>query len=488
MGRTSNGAATNKGNNSAVNNVAFQTDLNPKKMSSTSETNDSLSSNTPVPSTASSIPTTSNNTPTSQEQQKQPNVMNIRSPATRIAPASPIKFDHPGPSSFNKKITEDDMAWLEDETTPLVGHKKYTRKPVRVKMLDHGGFVAKADTKVDYKVRRHIPFSEPVPSNLGAEQEAKPDAGISWQRSYTKTSLYFGLVMFSILGVLVREGLSTLSDHDMYAAFPRLYPNFIGCLIMGPVAMYKAFLISECYELYIAFGVGFCGSLTSFSSWQIEANQVLVGWPGVARENVNSVYDQIVASLTIQIIGVTIALGGLSLGMMGFKAMSDSDYAFDVTKPPRGAMQRRDFIIVICTILTISISLSVTAGVGAFNLFWVIVWAPVGAVLRYTLSRKYNQSWFPLGTLMANIGGTMLSGILLVLHHRFNLEGMEGSFAYGVAYGFCGCLTTVSTFALELRGLSSVPRRAFKYGALSVIIAQMVLVLICGSYIWKNDP
>ena len=83
--------------------------------------------------------------------------------------------------------------------------------------------------------------------------------------------------------------------------------------------------------------------------------------------------------------------------------------------------------------------------------------------------------------------GTIISAICVIVHTEYNLSADAEAVVYGIAYGFSGCLTTVSTFALELRGLASVPSRAVKYAALSVVLAQLILMLICGSYKFANQ-
>ncbi|MDR0200412.1 MAG: fluoride efflux transporter CrcB [Streptococcaceae bacterium] len=73
--------------------------------------------------------------------------------------------------------------------------------------------------------------------------------------------------------------------------------------------------------------------------------------------------------------------------------------------------------------------------------------AGLGAVTRYlfsTLNNKRHQIGFPVGTYLVNIVGTVLIGYLM---------GRFGNHAesYKIfATGFCGGLTTFSTFNFEL--------------------------------------
>jgi CrcB protein len=54
----------------------------------------------------------------------------------------------------------------------------------------------------------------------------------------------------------------------------------------------------------------------------------------------------------------------------------------------------------------------------------------------------------------------------------------------GIEDGFCGCLTTVSTWVIELTSLRR--RNAYRYGAASVGFALCFLVIIMGSLQWTR--
>ena len=136
---------------------------------------------------------------------------------------------------------------------------------------------------------------------------------------------------------------------------------------------------------------------------------------------------------------------------------------------------------------------------------WPVITAAVllgslGAYIRYLLSRwnkgvpSLERGWgcfgwiartlrlgsgaFPVGTFTANVVGTwvlaaaaLLSKIAVSYHDHAAQAAL-----YGVIVGFCGCLTTMSTFVLELHRL---PRSAgYCYAAVSYFVAQVGLVLI----------
>ncbi|ADJ44484.1 CrcB protein [Amycolatopsis mediterranei S699] len=91
-----------------------------------------------------------------------------------------------------------------------------------------------------------------------------------------------------------------------------------------------------------------------------------------------------------------------------------------------------------------------------------------GSVLRYLTDRKVQQwrdSPFPFGTLTVNIAGSFLLGFL----SGWLLHGAEPSSVRAlVAVGFCGGLTTFSTFGYETVRLFLEKTRL--YAVLNVLV------------------
>ena len=79
------------------------------------------------------------------------------------------------------------------------------------------------------------------------------------------------------------------------------------------------------------------------------------------------------------------------------------------------------------------------------------VGAIFGAYLRYKITESpliFNT--LPLNILIVNVIGAFLLGLFVVLFHQWNLDTRYSLFA---ALGFCGSLTTMSSFALESSNL-----------------------------------
>lgn len=97
------------------------------------------------------------------------------------------------------------------------------------------------------------------------------------------------------------------------------------------------------------------------------------------------------------------------------------------------------------------------------------VGAAIGAPLRYLVDvaiGRWHDSVFPWGTLGVNVVGSFVAGVLLA--------GMgEGALRDGTLVGFCGALTTYSTFSYETL-------RLVEGGARLVALANVVVSVLAG--------
>lgn len=92
---------------------------------------------------------------------------------------------------------------------------------------------------------------------------------------------------------------------------------------------------------------------------------------------------------------------------------------------------------------------------------------------------------FPLGTFAANVLGTMILGMAYDLQHSSVASSIVGcQVLQGLADGFCGALTTVSTWVLELDTLRL--RHAYVYGECSIFVAVGCITAIMGQLRWTQ--
>jgi fluoride ion exporter CrcB/FEX len=96
-----------------------------------------------------------------------------------------------------------------------------------------------------------------------------------------KREEFFSVGLFAFPGALIRiliidnfSGQNEVNATIQYGPFiqmfyvqPYLLPNFLGCFLMGIFFVFQNELKLKSKALYKALTVGFCGSLTTFSSW-----------------------------------------------------------------------------------------------------------------------------------------------------------------------------------------------------------------------------
>lgn len=102
----------------------------------------------------------------------------------------------------------------------------------------------------------------------------------------------------------------------------------------------------------------------------------------------------------------------------------------------------------------------------------VLVAGAVGAVLRYALSRAFpvRPGHLPGGILIVNVLGSGLAGALIGLAERAELTG---DLRLILVTGFCGGLTTFSTWTVETIEL-------FDGGRWRAAILNVVVTLVLG--------
>ena len=113
----------------------------------------------------------------------------------------------------------------------------------------------------------------------------------------------------------------------------------------------------------------------------------------------------------------------------------------------------------------------------------VIVGAMIGAPARYLTDRlvqSRHDSLFPWGTFTVNIVGSFILGFLAAASSKHGLPAPVVAFA---GTGFCGALTTYSTFSFETVRLMENGSRFY---ALANVVASIVAGLgsaLCGAAI-----
>lgn len=359
------------------------------------------------------------------------------------------------------------------------------------------------------------------------------------------------LILFAIWGTLARLAIQWITFYPgTPIVTPVIWANFAGSLIMGFLAEDQSLFRTsspstamngshgngalsskhaaaledkpthtarkKALPLYIGLTTGFCGSLTSFSSFARDYFLALSNdLPTPLSHPVPNPSAALIQSTTPRNGGygfqawlhVVLATLALSLGGLVTGAQL-AVFAARITPRIHGPFVQRfvDPAMVLlgwgCWLGAILMAIfppDRPSGPAAQptetwrgEVLFAIVFAPAGCLLRFYLSRRLNGlvPSFPLGTFTVNMLGTAIEGMCWDIQHvGVGIMGRVGGgrtgcqVLQGVLDGFCGCLTTVSTWVAEINGLKR--RHGWAFAFASVVGGLGLLVVIMGSVRWS---
>ncbi|KAF7722251.1 hypothetical protein EC973_003501 [Apophysomyces ossiformis] len=330
----------------------------------------------------------------------------------------------------------------------------------------------------------NIDLVEPIP-------DRKPSEEIDFDRIYkppsepveltvyeNKCPIIGILIPFSILGTLIRVGLQSLETYNGAPVFGLVYAQWIGCFIMGVVVWSKIKLLQWYLPLHTGLSTGLCGSITTFSSWQLDIFKEFSNYHGADH----ATGYNILAAISQLLVTIAVSLCGLQFGYHAGKLWT-------VEKEKRtkivacGYSLRRlkayDYCIMIFGVLSwVAVVMAAIFTPSRRDVALSCVFAPVGALLRWYLARlnTIGHGKYPWGTFTANVFGTAVLGGITVAQSSGNLNIVDCDVTNALATGFCGCLTTISTFTVELTTLPF--GRSYKYAVISIVLSQVLMFAI----------
>ena len=110
-----------------------------------------------------------------------------------------------------------------------------------------------------------------------------------------------------------------------------------------------------------------------------------------------------------------------------------------------------------------------------------------GTLMRYVLSTQLNTrlQLFPLGTLISNeVATAILAACHIIQRASSPPPPVACSILQGFIDGFCGCLSTVSTFVVELQTLRG--KKPWIYFFISFLLGQIILLVMLGPAWWTG--
>jgi len=287
------------------------------------------------------------------------------------------------------------------------------------------------------------------------------------------TSLFWRIALISgcaVLGAFSREMLEILAqwmernehgDERLLTALgiSFILPNAFGCFAMGFVKQVTEQLskrdTSPRYPLILGITVGFCGCLTTFSTWIVSS-----------------------ISLLLQDGAISTSIGRLLFGIQIFSSSFLAGKHLGMINIPSRVGLSMLLIVFIFIVSVPSLIAAASIWRPSIEDLYIFLWAPLGALSRYSLGLLLNGPrricrlglpdgllWFPLGTFTANILGVILLSPIFLQSSLF----LEKFSSY-----FCGSLTTISSLVSELHSLDLL--QSYIY-SISTIFSATVLSL-----------
>jgi len=304
------------------------------------------------------------------------------------------------------------------------------------------------------------------------------------------------LTIFSWIGVLVRIGFSQgFEETHLGANVPGpinsdFYSNIVGSAIMGLAISQRERFADRGGSLFVGLTTGLCGSITTFSSLSQQASLSLISHQGTNF-------------VLMLLVGFVVPYWSLIVFFHSGSSL------FPIVRPPvleevppqqtpqgnthqeNQDPQRHNLHIIILPVLfslTVGIFAMLAVLTALFRTSFIplsCLLAPFGTLSRWILS-KHNVRFprFPVFTFIVNILGSVLLAVFYLLRGRVSVNGLSFVGLSALMTGFCGCLTTVSTFVNESRQLGA--KDSWIYACSSVILSQILLLIINGPYYWTR--
>ena len=358
------------------------------------------------------------------------------------------------------------------------------------------------------------------------------------ERFWSQIYLHSYMVFFSIFGVLARLGLIALTTYPgAPLATTVVWANLGGSLVIGyfredrmlfrrhwnaartkaqvarqegseamstnshakedKEAAKQAFAASKSrIHGFIGLTVGFCGTFTSFADVIRDAFLALSNDLNTAPFSSQTASSSpqarpdgysVLAVIAVLSIEVCMSLAALSLGAH----LGIATHRWAHVLPDISCERFLNMAVIFlgwgCWIGGVMMAIWPPFEEWRGQAVFAVVFAPLGAITRLHVSKLLNPkiASFPLGTFVVNVFGTCVLGMLWDLQHSAPGRALIScQLIQGVADGFCGGVTTVSTWALELKALRTW--HAYVYGLLSLSTSLALMVAIMGSLRWTQ--
>jgi CrcB protein len=262
-----------------------------------------------------------------------------------------------------------------------------------------------------------------------------------------------GISSMSIAGVAGRIALlDAAQDGGFFTNSSQISVNLVGSLLIGFLYGVPDLCAVHMPLVYQALAAGFCGSLTTFSSWIYAIMKPGSDWS-----------VELVTGLTVPFIAV----------------LNGRDFATNIFSPTgsvenKEILKKLDQLLVVffgVAAVAVMVAIGTTKSVSQNDLIACAL-GPIGALTRYVVSTSLNGRGlknFMIGTFVANQVAVVIVGALSLC--RDTNEWCNDSIV-----GIAGSLSTVSSWALDtVKIYQSNKGWAYLYSLTSVGVALAII-------------
>ncbi|EDO19268.1 hypothetical protein Kpol_1036p10 [Vanderwaltozyma polyspora DSM 70294] len=334
---------------------------------------------------------------------------------------------------------------------------------------------------------------------------------------WPQVRFWFQYLTLSMLGVFTREAITSLSNYEnsYVQAGSVLWSNFTACLIMGLLQeMNSANWFVNHPELFTSLTTGYCGSLSSYSTMMLETfeHSASLTRPNITHHTKlpNRAYG-IMEFLSVIIVQMFVSMDSLLFGrylsreviICHFNGKKDDDDEIETNssiEPSSFISRTITYLNYVTWIMAIPLIALIVTLAGVYGNYsrgkWTLptLFGIFGSFGRYYISKLLNPRLanFPIGTFTVNQFAVIFITVLELVqrgkkHSNGNIPIINTVNACHVtaalSTGFCGGLSTVSTFINEGYKMKFI--HLLRYFVSSISVSYAICVIILGSYSWS---
>ncbi|KAF6007327.1 hypothetical protein HII13_004639 [Brettanomyces bruxellensis] len=320
----------------------------------------------------------------------------------------------------------------------------------------------------------------------------------------------------AVLGNMARFGMTELTSYkNEYTHFypgTCLWSNFTACFVMAwcnhAAVFWRTVLTGsgktnmKQMALHSAVTAGFCGAYSTWSSFMVELIFKTIDYLNGGHKLPNHGYG-VMEFFSVLFVQMGVSFLGYFLGR---------DFAYLIDLCFKEGSRSRIFNYRVCRILELLFAVLGIAAIIAnivlactlsIDSSWKtsyalsIVIGVVGSWVRFRLSAyngSFGISWFPSGTLMANVFACLLLPVLYILLYGYK-DAATGTMIVtskvhrmaitAFSSGFCGSLSTMSSFVNELYNLE-YPLQRYTYFGVTFLSCFIIMFVIICPYAWTR--